>query len=58
MAEFAHPMSLGSLARLMDLPEGDEGRWFDWVERMYSNAILDSAITPKPLARPRRISTS
>ena len=43
MAEFAHPMSLGSLARLMDLPEEDEGRWFDWVERMYSNAILDSA---------------
>ena len=43
MAEFAHPMSLGSLARLMDLPEEDEDRWFDWVERMYSNAILDSA---------------
>jgi len=43
MAEFAHPMSLGSLARLMNLPEEDEGRWFDWVERMYSNAILDSA---------------
>ena len=42
MAEFAHPMSLGSLARLMDLPEDDEDRWFDWVERMYSNAILDS----------------
>ena len=42
MAEFAHPMSLGSLARLMDLPEEDEARWFDWVERMYSNAILDS----------------
>ena len=42
MAEFAHPMSLGSLARLMDLPEEDEPRWFDWVERMYSNAILDS----------------
>jgi cytochrome P450 len=43
MADFAHPMSLGSLARLMDLPSEDEGRWFDWVERMYSNAILDSA---------------
>jgi cytochrome P450 len=42
MAEFAHPMSLGSLARLMNLPEADEERWFDWVERMYSNAILDS----------------
>jgi cytochrome P450 len=42
MAAFAHPMSLGSLARLMDLPEADEDRWFDWVERMYSNAILDS----------------
>jgi cytochrome P450 len=41
MADFAHPMSLGSLARLMDLPEEDEPRWFDWVERMYSNAILD-----------------
>jgi cytochrome P450 len=43
MAEFAHPMSLGSLARLMDLPVEDEPRWFDWVERMYSNAILDNA---------------
>jgi len=43
MAEFAHPMSLGSLARLMNLPEEDEPRWFDWVERMYSNALLDKA---------------
>jgi cytochrome P450 len=42
MAEFAHPVSLGSLARLMDLPEEDEPRWFDWVERMYSNALLDT----------------
>lgn len=42
IAEFAHPMSLGSLARLMDLPEADEDRWFDWVERMYSNALLDA----------------
>ncbi len=42
MAQFAHPMSLGSLARLMDLPEGDEPLWFNWVERMYSNAILDT----------------
>ncbi len=42
MAEFAYPMSLGSLARLMDLPEEDEDRWFDWVERMYSNALLDA----------------
>ncbi|HEX9043878.1 MAG TPA: cytochrome P450 [Candidatus Limnocylindrales bacterium] len=41
MAEFAHPMSLGSLARLMNLPEEDEERWFDWVERMYSNALRD-----------------
>jgi cytochrome P450 len=43
MAEFAYPMSLGSLARLMDLPAEDEHRWFDWVERMYSNALLDDA---------------
>ncbi len=42
IAEFAHPMSLGSLARLMNLPVEDQGRWFDWVERMYSNAILDT----------------
>ncbi|OGO57525.1 MAG: hypothetical protein A2V85_13480 [Chloroflexi bacterium RBG_16_72_14] len=41
MAEFAHPMSLGSLARLMNLPEEDEERWFDWVERMFSSALLD-----------------
>jgi cytochrome P450 len=41
MAEFAHPMSLGSLARLMNLPQADEDRWFDWVERMYSNALRD-----------------
>ncbi len=41
MAEFAHPMSLASLARLMDLPQEDEGLWFDWVERMYSNALRD-----------------
>ena len=43
MAEFAYPMSLGSLARLMDLPQEDEPRWFDWVERMYSNALRDKA---------------
>ena len=43
MAEFAHPMSLGSLARFMNLPEEDEARWFDWVERMFSNALLDKA---------------
>ncbi len=41
MADFAHPMSLASLARLMDLPPEDEGLWFDWVERMYSNALRD-----------------
>ena len=41
MEEFAHPMSLGSLARFMDLPQEDEPRWFDWVERMFSNALLD-----------------
>ncbi|MFI5259622.1 MAG: cytochrome P450 [Candidatus Limnocylindrales bacterium] len=43
MAGFAHPMSLGSLARLMNLPEEDEERWFDWVERMFSSALLDKA---------------
>lgn len=43
MAEFAHPMSLGSLARLMNLPEEDEAHWFDWVERMFSSALLDKA---------------
>jgi cytochrome P450 len=41
MAGFAHPMSLGSLARFMNLPEEDKERWFDWVERMFSNALLD-----------------
>ncbi len=41
IAEFAHPMSLGSLALLMNLPEEDQERWFDWVERMFSSALLD-----------------
>ena len=43
MAEFAHPMSLGSLARFMNLPEEDEAHWFDWVERMFSSALRDKA---------------
>jgi cytochrome P450 len=43
MSEFAHPMSHGSLARLMNLPKEDEPLWFDWVERMFSNALLDKA---------------
>jgi cytochrome P450 len=41
MAGFANPMSLGALARFMNLPEEDEERWFDWVERMFANALLD-----------------
>jgi cytochrome P450 len=41
MAEFAHPMSLGSLARFMNLPEEDEEQWFDWVERMFASALHD-----------------
>jgi cytochrome P450 len=41
MSEFAHPMSLGALARLMNLPEDDEERWFDWIERMFANALND-----------------
>jgi len=41
VAGFANPMSLGALARFMNLPEEDEERWFDWVERMFSNALLD-----------------
>lgn len=43
MAGFAHPMSLGSLARFMNLPEEDEALWFDWVERMFSSALRDKA---------------
>jgi cytochrome P450 len=41
VSEFATPMSLGALARFMNLPEEDEQRWFDWVERMFANALLD-----------------
>jgi cytochrome P450 len=41
MAEFAHPMSLGALALLMNLPQDDKERWFDWVERMFANALID-----------------
>ena len=41
VSEFATPMSLGALARFMNLPEEDEERWFDWVERMFANALID-----------------
>jgi cytochrome P450 len=41
VSEFAIPMSLGALARFMNLPEEDEERWFDWVERMFANALID-----------------
>jgi cytochrome P450 len=41
VSEFAIPMSLGALARFMNLPEEDEERWFDWVERMFANALTD-----------------
>ena len=43
VTEFANPMSLGALARFMNLPVEDEPLWFDWVERMFSNALLDQA---------------
>jgi cytochrome P450 len=36
-------MSLGSLARFMNLPEDDEEQWFDWVERMFASALHDKA---------------
>ena len=41
VSEFAIPMSLGALAGLMNLPEEDEERWFDWVERMFGGALID-----------------
>lgn len=41
VSEFAIPMSLGALARFINLPEEDEERWFDWVERMFANALSD-----------------
>ncbi len=41
VSEFAIPMSLGALARFMNLPEEDEERWFDWVERMFASALGD-----------------
>ncbi len=41
VSEFAIPMSLGALARFMNLPVEDEPRWFDWVERMFANALSD-----------------
>ena len=43
ISEFAVPMSLGALARFMNLPEEDEEQWFDWVERMFAHALSDPA---------------
>jgi cytochrome P450 len=41
VAEFAVPMSLGALARFMNLPDGDKERWYGWVERMFTKALTD-----------------
>ena len=37
----------------MNLPEEDEERWFDWVERMFSNALLDKDDQARGRARRR-----
>ena len=57
IAEFAYPMSLGALARFMNLPEEDEEQWFDWVERMFANALIDPADQRRPSATSRPTST-
>lgn len=41
IAEFAVPMSLGALARFMNLPDGDKEMWYGWVERMFAKALTD-----------------
>jgi cytochrome P450 len=41
VSEFAVPMSLGALARFMNLPGEDEQRWYGWVERMFAKALTD-----------------
>lgn len=40
-AEYAVPLSLGALARFMNLPDGDKEKWFGWVERMFAGALGD-----------------
>jgi cytochrome P450 len=41
IADYAVPMSLGALASFMNLPAGDQGKWFGWVERMFAGALSD-----------------
>ncbi len=40
-ADFATPISLGSLGALLELPDEDRGLWGDWVDRMF-NALVDA----------------
>lgn len=40
-AEYAVPLSLGALARFMNLPDSDKEKWFGWVERMFAGALGD-----------------
>jgi cytochrome P450 len=41
ISEFAVPMSLGALARFMNLPDTDKEKWYGWVERMFAKALSD-----------------
>ena len=37
VSEFAVPLSVGTLASFMQLPEEDRSRWVGWVRRMYDS---------------------
>lgn len=41
VAEFATPMSLGTLGMFMGLPVEDQPKWGDWVRRMFEGSIND-----------------
>jgi cytochrome P450 len=41
VTEFAIPMSVGALARFMNLPDEDQLKWVGWVRRMFESALTD-----------------
>jgi cytochrome P450 len=43
VSDFAVPLSVGTLARFMGLPDEDRTLWVDWVRRMYDASDPDGA---------------
>src|SRR5437764_6029420 len=47
VADFAQPLTLGALTRLLGVPEADAGRFVDWMVRLIRIGARDQAVRAK-----------